>query len=441
MKLSRLLQKIRSYFPVFRTLFRFNDPAVHIHPCDVLFFCQDVNRGISLNNQAYSPLIDSVREDFEQRGLSCLSVAYCWSQLTGKKGYGSPISADRLFLIENLKSSVYRKIQRLSRRLGHSKEYEPEGDYDLSVRFYRKIIGQARPKLIITMCTPPELCEAARLSKVFHVELLHGIGYTCLPYGCTALEERHLPQGILSLDEVSTNTLYPLQAKGIITKTIPHPFLRRFTPENQNKLPREWKIERENNSSYEKEILVSLQWGYAGDDAPYNGILKNGLFFEELAEVIKLTKNSIFWRFRFHPFQLRQRNKYANLFSFMDNFVSNNQNCEWQQSSTLPLPSVASICSGHITMNSMSCYDVAYFGLPSLALCPSIQVGGFSENFLADLVEKHYLTKQKPSVAFILDWVKKVEKIDPLLDNLTDNTQWEDALKWLFRSDKLDFSA
>jgi len=68
-----------------------------------------------------------------------------------------------------------------------------------------------------------------RLSRVFHVELLHSMGDVCLPLGWGELETKYLPQGILSLDDVSSNTYNnSLQAKGVFIKTIPHPFIRRF---------------------------------------------------------------------------------------------------------------------------------------------------------------------------------------------------------------------
>ena len=52
---------------VHRKIARINlsDDINRVNHCDVLFFCHDDDRSISLNGKAYSPLIDSVREDFE----------------------------------------------------------------------------------------------------------------------------------------------------------------------------------------------------------------------------------------------------------------------------------------------------------------------------------------------------------------------------------------
>lgn len=427
MYLNRIFHKISSYFYILKIFIRFNDTTKKNCPCDVLLFCQDVDRGISLNKKAYSPLMDSIRDDLEQRGFSCLSLTYPPNQLIGKKAHGSPMSLERLYLIEVLKDSFSRKVYWLRQKIGCSREHKSKvaDDLDIYVRVYKKLIEQFKPRLIITICTSKELAYAARLCRVFHVELLHAMGYVPLPWGWGELETKYLPQGILSLDEVSTNTFNALQAKGVFIKTIPHPFIRRFIPKNRNKLPREWNIQRKNSFKYQKEILVTFSWGHHiyGD---------NGLFFEELTEVIRLTKTTIFWRFRFHPVEMRQKRKYAHLFSFMDKFVHENLNCEWKQSSTLPLPSVASQCSGNIMMMSSSCYDVAYLGLKTLALCPTLQPSGINENYLLDLVEKGYVVKQKPIVIDILNWVENIEKVDPLIGMLADDMLWDEAVEWLF---------
>ncbi len=449
MYLNYIFHKISSYFYILKILIRFNDTTKRICPCDVLLFCQDVDRGISLNKKAYSPLMDSVRDDLERRGFSCLSLTYPPNQLIGKKAHGSPMSLERLYLIEVIKDSFSRKVYWLRQKIGCSKEHKSKvvGDLDIYVRVYKKLIEQFKPRLIITICTSKELAYAARISQVFHVELLHSIGDVCLQWNWGELERKYLPQGILSLDEVSSNTYNnSLQAKGVFIKTIPHPFIRRFIPKNWSKLPREWKIQRKNSFKYQKEILVTLSQLYSRDlikgidyNSPlynyyinYTEILENGLFFEELTEVIRLTKTTIFWRFRFHPVQMRQKRKYARLFSFIDRFVHENLNCEWNQSSTLPLPSVASQCSGNIMMCSSSCYDVAYLGVKTLALCPTLQPSGINENRYLDLVEKGYVVKQKPTVIDILNWVENIEKVDPLIDMLADDMLWDEAVEWLF---------
>lgn len=91
-------------------------------------------------------------------------------------------------------------------------------------------------------------------------------------------------------------------------------------------------------------------------------------------------------------------------------------------------------------MFSGSCYDVAFLGLKTLALCPTVQPGGFQENSYLDLVEKGYVFKQKPTVTSILNWVKDVEKIDPLIGILADDILWDETVAWLFNSKSIGLS-
>lgn len=411
----KVLNKIKNYLSALSKI-NFKDTVSNIHSCDVLLFCHDVDRGISLNNKAYSPLIDSVKDQFEEAGYSCLSIAHPWSKIIGNAGYGSPIAINRSYFIAKTFSKLSRNFI-----------------YKADVKLYERIIKKSNAKVIITIGCSNELCEAARNLEVFHAELLHGIGYTPMPWGWESKDKIHLPQAILSFDEVSTKTFSELEKHGVLIKEIPHPFLSRFQEEKLRKIPTEW-LPRKKQSKYKKEILVSLQWGYApGLDEHdfFKGFLRNGLFYDELKEVILKTQDTVFWRFRFHPVQYRQPDKYKKLFHFMDEFVNENKNCDWKESTYIPLPSLLIQCSGHITMSSMTNYEAAYMGVPTLALCPSLRVGGVYEEFFEDLVEQGYVSKQCVEKSDIIKWVNTVEKKEPLLQNLNIKKDSEDLTSWL----------
>lgn len=400
------------------------------HPNDfkksqILFFCHDVDRGIELNGKAYAQILDTFREDFEARGFTCLTISHPFSSLTSIRGYGHPISINRKFLFGRLKNGFLKAIRVKTDSIG-----------DL----YDWILQKTSCKLIITIGSPPELARRARKRNVFHLELLHGIGYTFVPWGWEQWEIEKLPQGILALDQISYATFSSLSLKGIEIKTIPHPFLKRFTPRNLESIPNEWKMDSSIGAKYSKRILVSFTWGYAGDHGNYYqmaNILNNGLFYDELAEVISLTKDEVFWHFRFHPYQLRQK-KYNHLLKFMDKFVDNNPNTEWKMSSKLPLPSLLVNCDGHITMSSMSCYDAAAMGVKSLVLCPNMRENGIWEEYFSDLVEEGYVRKEPVSVEMLLDWVKTISKTEPRLSNLLDNDSWDSTMQWMLTKSGLD---
>lgn len=401
---------------VFKNI-NFKDSVSSITPCDVLLFCHDADRGVTLNQLPYSPLMDSLGDELTARGYRCQSISLPWSKLIGSLAHNQPIAFNRSYLWALLQN----KFSKLP------------GQGSL-VNLYAKILILARPKLVLTIGCENALCEAAHHLKVFHVELLHGIGYAKIRWGWDSKDPVHLPHGILSLDTVSTQTFSALQSKGVEVKEIPHPFLRRFQEDKVQFLPNEWLPNHSKRKSYKKEILISLQWGYFGDHGEsdfYSGVLKNGLFYDEMESLIKKTEHQIFWRFRFHPVQLRQPVKYQKLFDFMEHFVQRHSNCDWKESTHLPLPSLLRHCAGHITMNSMSSYEAAYFGVPTLALCPTVQAGGHFELFFNDLVENGYLSKQAFDEQSVSQWIDQVEKMPPLLTNLGKDDAFDDALNWL----------
>jgi hypothetical protein len=410
-----------------RISFLYNlDYSYHIgrlEPCDVLLFCHDADRPLDLNGKAYSPLIDSVREDFESRGLSCRTFAHFGSSLTGKKGIGDPIPLNSVYIMQR----IMKKISSLLNISGPSK-YDP----------FKRIFEKTRAKLIITIGFPAELAEASKSAGLFHVELLHGVGYAFLPWGWDELPSKHLPQTILSLDKVSTNSFSPLLKKEIDVLTIPHPFLKKFTSDKINYDETDWRVKIDNSKKYSKHILVTLVWSYAGDHGlnyQFSNILDNGLFYKEIEELVE-EERDVFWHFRFHPVQLRNK-RYKKLWDFMNNFVLSHPNSEWKEASRVPLSAIAIHCDGNIGMSSMSCYDAATTGVPSIMLCPTVQTGGVHENWFVDLENEGYVTKSSVNKEILRGWVKQTHKISPRLSNLGDEIAWENAVEFILKKSGL----
>ncbi|MFT0849637.1 hypothetical protein VRY85_02500 [Achromobacter sp. F4_2707] len=405
--------KIKSKIKKLRHI-NIKDTSKKIKKCDVLLFCHDADRGVDLNGKAYSPLIDSFREELEKLGYVCQTIAHPWSKLGAAEAFGSPILCNFSFLL----SLIYKKI-------GISK--------NSTINFYKKIFEKSSPNIIITIGCNDILCEAAWDLGIFHVELLHGIGYNPIPWNWDKKNKKNLPRAILSLDTVSTKTFSALEKKGVKIIEIEHPFLKRFNKENAKSLPEEWKPPL-SNKNYEKEILISLQWGYAsGIDAKdgFDSKLENGLFHKEIEDVISLSHETVYWRFRFHPVQYRQPEKYKKLFNFMDNFIKKHPNCDWEESTHKPLPSILSQCTGHITMCSMVSYEAAYMGIQTLALSSILKKGRKYENYFTDLEQSGYLEKKEATFEDIRNWVNSVQKKEPFLQSSNTKTI-EQAIKIMF---------
>lgn len=395
-----------------------------LNESDVLLFCHDADRPLSLRDRAFSPLIDSVRDDLQARGLTCCSIALPWSSLTKNKAHGDPASFNLAYLRFRFLSKIGKCLYKF--RIDRENPY-------------RKIFKITKAKLVITIGTPKDLAVAARHNQVFHVELLHGIGYTTIEWGWGELAKEYLPQGILSLDLISTETFSALSSKNINIFTIPHPFLRRFLPNRIHMQPLEWNPGVKHEKKVVKRILVSLNWGYSGDHGHYvqfANIIPNGLFFDEIGELIH-DNLDIFWHFRLHPVQLVNK-RYKSLLAFMDHFIAAHPNTEWREASRVPFPCIAMHCDGNIGMSSMSCYDAAAMGVPSLMLCPTIQKGGIHQDWFSDLEDEGYVTKTFVNKDRLRSWIYQVCKTNPRLSNLDDDIAWDDAVKWMLQNCGLD---
>lgn len=394
-----------------------------LNACDVLFFCHDADRPLSLKSKAFSPLVDSVRKDFETRGLNCLSIAHPWSSLTGEAAHGEPIGMNKTYFIYLIKRTSLRLLG-LSRKNVNNP--------------YSIIFEKTDAKLIITIGSPIGLARVAREREIFHVELLHGIGYSFLPWGWDRLPPSCLPQGILSLDEVSTASFGPLEGKGINIHTIPHPFLKNFVGRNKELFTTDFDMSFCTNEGYEKQIVITFNWSRTNKDILRNSYKGSepGPFFTLLSELVAEEKTT-FWHFRLHPVQLRNPN-FQYLHDFMDEFIATNANVSWRESSQLPLPSLANFCDAHISVESMSCYDVAMLGVPSLMLSPRIQSGGIYHKKFVDLEAEGYVTKGKMDKHFIKNWIYKTKKMNPRLSNLEDSAAWEDAVQWMLEESGLN---
>ncbi|WP_418180394.1 hypothetical protein ACNSOL_10260 [Aliarcobacter lanthieri] len=395
-------------------LLKFDNSLSKLKKCDVLLFCSDNDRGISLENKAYAHLLDTFKEDLEKVGLSCISIAHPGSILTNEKAYGSPISINRSYTFVILKKVFYK--------FGFIKN-NPE------VTLYQNIFKKAQNKILITIGIGASISTASRLENILHLELLHSVGHHSIPWQWDKKPIKHIPQGVLSLDSVSTKTFSRLSLNSdFIVKEIPHPFLKRFL---ENDIPDEWKVKKV-NTNYRKEILVSLEWIFA-DKEKYPelyGILENGIFYKELEDVIKETQDEIYWRFRFHPVQLRQKEKYKKQFDTVDILTKRYKNVDWIESTRVPFFSVVRNCDGMITMQSHACYEASYIGVQSLALSPALRNQEKYKNLLNDLEEQGYVIKSEAKLEFILNWVKTVEKKQPNLINF-DSNKYDEVIDWI----------
>lgn len=425
MDIHKLRHRLTIYLEQLKAL-SFPDTDKALGRCDVLLACHDVDRGETLQGRAYSRLIDSVAVDLTDRGWVCKQFAWPYSHLVGNRAWGQPVSAHRRnflagIILRLLRLSVRLKVKALQQSLAYHEQHEQ--------RFYAALLTQTACRCVIAIGAPPALCQAGRQVNIPVVELLHGIGYTPVPWNWDSIAAHFLPTKILSLDEVSTKTFASLAHKGVAVRQIPHPWFARFTdPELRAGLPEVWRNVPQWLQTDRRVIIVALQWGYAGEYPPLQGILPNGLLHDELIRAIALTP-SVLWLFRLHPVQLRRR-YYHQQRQFIDRLTKTYTNCEWQQASTLPLPLLLSCCHGHITMTSMTAYEAAFLGVPSLLLCPTLQSGACYEYMFQDLRQAGYATLGAFNAEAIAAWAHAAQRRNqPFQTEKGDD--WETTVAWM----------
>lgn len=353
---------------------------------DVVFLCHDDDRSIILDGKFYSPLLDPIRERMTERGIKCQSICLPWSRYGARMTSGKAALFNREYL-----------IQKWSHKFFGSKIFSA----------YKKIFRRTGAKCIIGIGIQPDLCRFAHQNGIVAIEVLHGMGYTFLPWNWSNLHKSDLPSKVVALDQVSYETFSKLKSKGISVDLIKHPFYEKIFNKNFAS-PAEWSYAPKN---HKKNVIVTLQWGYDGAEPEFNKILKNGVFYEELEAIID-KRPDIFWHFRLHPVQLKGDASNAAL-SYVRRISNEFSNTSWKRASEVPFFNVASVCDAHITMSSMSCYDAAMVGVPSLALCPTLRGDGRYNEYFLDLVNCGYVSKMPFDITSVERWINNAERLNP----------------------------
>jgi hypothetical protein len=408
-----MIQSLQKIKKLIKVNFNKND-IKFLKKCDVLFFCHDNDRGLSIDGQAFSPLLDSVFIEMSNKGFSCQSISLPWSTMSSNQIHVNSLNLNNKYLL----FGVLNKVRSL---FGVAKK-----------NFYLELLEKTKPVAVIGIGLPQKLCLACKELKIIDVELLHGIGYTFLPWGWQNLNASRLPSLVLALDKISAQTFNQLNEKGVDVISIPHPFLKMYH-DNKFSNIKNWIYSID--KSYKKHILVTLQWGYAGENEDFRGIVENGIFYQEIEGLIK-KRSDFFWHFRLHPAQIRGSQS-DNAMAFILKLSKTNSNICWDSTSKVPLVSVASVCDAHLTLSSMSCYEVASLGIPSMILCPRIREAGKYSDYYNDLVAEGYAIKANFDVNFIEQWIDSIIKMArrPLIDDSIES--WEDFIVKLKKLTKL----
>jgi len=402
---------------------RYQDTYQKLQKCDILLISHENDLGITKNNKAYSPLIDSLFEKLEACGWQCARFLLPYTHMDENQAFASPVRANRrlFFLMLLYKVSVLFKLHNIKCNFLRFEAFTISS-------FYKELFQEIECKCIIGIGLNSHICKAANELGIFSVEVAHGIGLPQLPLEMRLAKQNELPKGIITFDSITFETFSKFLSKDIEVKYIPHLWLNRFEPEVRCNLPLEWVEKISIDKKYEKTILLTLQWGYDGEFSHFNDIIKNGILSSCIEEVIKETKNNIFWLIRLHPIQLRDQ-KYSKHRKYIDNLTQTLSNCEWQKASTLPLPSVLLQCDGHLTMSSMASYEAAFMGIKTLLLCPTLKNNGIYKHYFDDLKTLNMAKLGNLNKDEIMQWSYSIERAEKYIFNPHDTL--EETIQWL----------
>jgi hypothetical protein len=381
----------------------FSDSSKHLQRCDILFFCHDHNRDLFVGGRYYSQLIDSLAENFEKFGYKTQTIATPWSRHDGVLAFGSTFTINR----EYLYFLLYHRFIKIKEITLKKKSTESP-----LVEFYEKVLNKTGAKLIITIGASGFLSYAAKKKEVCHFEILHGYGYAVIPFGWDRLPVEYLPQGLLSLDALSTQTFNNYFNGKIEIWQIENPFYKSeilgFFKNKKTK-----NDSRDKCQDYRRKILILLQWGYEKNNSEtpeLQNIIENGVLLDEILDLIMGSHGRVYFRIRLHPVQLRSKGLEKNIKKYLNSRLMGFDNWDCNYSSEFPLSIVASDCVGGITMSSSAAYELAMMGTETLALCPTVQKNGFQANVFEDLERDGYVKKMLIADVINSNWIYSVEK-------------------------------
>jgi hypothetical protein len=375
------------------------DTYLYLKKCDVLLVCHDHDLGLTLNHQAYSPIIDSMFELLETHSIRCQRFALPFSILVGKHAYHHPSSANRKILFLKIITKIISFFNLTSTKA------------PLEELFYSQLFTMLECKCIMGIGLNASMCNAAKKQGIVSIELLHGFGLPNIPEYIRKQYRDAPPQKIIAFDTLSSKTYTDFMDSSIIIQQM-EPFWLNNVEDSSFVLPF-------NTQNYAKKILITLQWGYDHDHPSFENILDNGIISDALIKAIEHSQHEIFWSLRFHPIQLRN-SRYQHHIQFIDNLIQKFSNCEWEKASSLPLPHLLEQCDGHISMISGSSYVAAFFGVPTLLLCPTLKKGQLHDDYFADLIASHKATLGNMVESDILKWAintHPLKKHDSLVTN------------------------
>jgi hypothetical protein len=381
------------FFKMLNSL-RTSDSIQKASKTDVLFCSHDLDKADRVNGKFFARSTDPFFYWLDKSNFNCVSIAHPFSNLVGNLTFNFTYSLNRKFAFAWI-------IDRLARTLG-IRTY-------LTRNSYYRMFKLLSPKAIFITNSFPAICEAANLAKIPLIEVLHGRGYPEVFSYWKDKENIELPSHIISFDSISSGTFAKFRRGLFQVSEMIDPWNSAFLEEIEKRpYP---KLSRSENLIWDKPtVLFSMQWGYNGDHGIYeefDGLVPNGLIPESVLQAVKESQDYIDWKFRLHPAQLPKNSKNTVASEKINQLLGQYSNAEWKDSSFTPLPKLLNEVTHHITLSSMTCYEAAEVGIPSLLVCKTVAQGGVNSQLFGDLIANGIAVIGGDNSKNILDWISR----------------------------------
>jgi hypothetical protein len=357
---------------------------------DILLISADANKMLKKDNSYIDKYLDAIWILCNENNINAIHLSRPPAQIYGSKTYSNSFSINKKYFLAYILDII--KGVNLEKDKLRLKSHR--------VKLFKKILIDVNPRAILTINYLAELCLAARDLKIPLVEVLHGKGYTIDPKNwlCRGFDKTIFPTHVISYDEVSSSLIREklpeveiLQVEDLSFRLYESTLFK--TPNNFEPI------------HYVKKILVTLEWGYAGEKVSLNGYLKDGLLPNGLFDAIKLAGSEIFWTIRLHPVQMAAKKEiYIEQKKYLKNLFLSFKNVKLETSPKSFIYQSLSEADIHLTVSSMSAYEAAQMGKVTLL------TGSLGNPEFKDLIASKWAYRINDDSETILKWITEPPK-------------------------------
>lgn len=362
---------------------------------DVLLIGPDVAKSEKTKGGLlFCRLFDSLAAELETLGLRVSHLNRSPSVLSPAQTYSGAFTYNRSHAIVLFLSVLLPKSR----------------GFELRKNWAKRLVQMSGARIIFTQEGQAEIRAVAQEMGIPCVEVLHGIGYPNNGnVGWITGSEGVWPSHVLCFDKVSYETVKNAAPGGktevLLAKNY---WLTNFLQPEKTSAVELLFPTFARRETYRHRVLITMARGH--DEFSAESPLS------KVWEILNDDKDSIFWWIRFHPVQLSSHRKIdRDTIRRAKNRFSGLNHVDIEQCQYMPLPLIARECTHHITIGSMSSYEMAEFGVPTLLLInkDKLKAGASGASYFDDIISEGFATLGALSEPRISSWIKTQTKLNP----------------------------